>query len=130
MINLDTIVISGIVLMYFLAGFNKISGFSGVVDGFSNKVKSIIRLPKMLSQLIIIVVILLELVAPVCVVMASVNNKYKDCGVISAYALAIFTVFATLLYHFPPSGSEYYKFMSNLTSTCGLLLVGIYLSSK
>ena len=51
-------------------------------------------------------------------------KDYKRCGVISAYSLAGFTVLATLLYHFPPKGGEYYKFMSNLTSTSALLLVG------
>ena len=34
-----------------------------------------------------------------------------------------FTVVATLIYHFPPTGGEYYAFMKNLTATGSLLLL-------
>ncbi len=127
---LQTVVLAGLVLMYFLAGLNKIRSFNNVAKGFTKKLKFLVNLPMILSQFVIAVVIILEVVAPICVVLGSYNKKYRRCAIISAYALAAFTVLATLLYHFPTDEDQQMKFLSNLTSICGLMLVGMYLSKN
>ena len=48
---------------------------------------------------------------------------YSDLAYFSSIGLAGFTVLATLIYHFPPTGGEYYAFMKNLTATGSLLLL-------
>ena len=58
------LILSGIVLMYFLAGINKMMGFNGVVDGFSKQIKNFVKLPLQLCQLVIVGVIILEVIAP------------------------------------------------------------------
>ena len=46
-----------------------------------------------------------------------------DLAYFSSVGLAGFTVLATLIYHFPPTGGEYYAFMKNLTATGSLMLL-------
>jgi uncharacterized membrane protein YphA (DoxX/SURF4 family) len=48
---------------------------------------------------------------------------YNSLAYYSSVGLAVFTVLATLIYHFPPFGSEYYAFMKNLTATGGLMVL-------
>ena len=48
---------------------------------------------------------------------------YNNLAYCSSIGLAIFTALATLIYHFPPSGGQYYAFMKNLTATGSLLLL-------
>jgi uncharacterized membrane protein YphA (DoxX/SURF4 family) len=48
---------------------------------------------------------------------------YNELAYFSSIGLALFTVLATIIYHFPPTGSEYYAFMKNLTATGSLLLL-------
>jgi uncharacterized membrane protein YphA (DoxX/SURF4 family) len=109
-----------ITLMYFLAGFSKIKNFDSVVNGFAGK----LSLPVALATLAIVLVIILEIAAPAVIVAhttgMSTNRQWAKW---SALALAGFTLLATVLYHFPPTGSEYYKFMSNLTALGALLLL-------
>ena len=40
--------------------------------------------------------------------------------------VAIFTVLATLIYHLPTKGGQYYDFMKNVTATGSLLLLSTY----
>ena len=69
-----------------------------------------------LLMLIVILAGLWELVASVGVYIG--NKKQK---IMSVYALAVFTILATLLCHFPPTGFTYYPFISNVTTLGGLL---------
>ena len=110
-----------ITLLFFLSGFNKIKDFNQVVKGFVNKTK----IPLFLAKIVILGVILLEIIAPLIITLYSYNlNKglylYTKLSII---ALIIFTILATLIYHFPPVGSNYYSFMSNLSTIGGLILL-------
>jgi uncharacterized membrane protein YphA (DoxX/SURF4 family) len=109
-----------ITLMYFLAGFSKIKNFDSVVNGLASK----LNLPVVLATLAIVLVIVLEIAAP-AVITAHTTGTFtnRQWAKWSALALAAFTVLATALYHFPPTGSEYYAFMSNLTALGALLLL-------
>lgn len=120
---MDLILISTIyiTLLFFISGFHKIKDFMKVVKGFMNKIK----VPLLLAKLIISGVILLEIAAPLIVALYSYNanpNLYTYAK-LSLLGLIIFTILATLLYHFPPFGTNYYSFMSNLSTLGGLLLL-------
>lgn len=114
-----------ITLMFFLSGFNKITDFSQVTKGFCNKTS----LPLSLCKLIIVCVILLEIIAPLTIAIYTgspslqTNKMFRNITKLSILSLIVFTILATLLYHFPPYGSNYYSVMSNLSTVGGLLLL-------
>ena len=111
-----------ILLMYFLAGINKARNFAGTVAGFKNMF-FLKKLPNIFYQLAIFLVIILEILAPIIILYSLQTDMYDDLAYFSSVALAAFTVVATLIYHFPPTGGEYYAFMKNLTATGSLLLL-------
>lgn len=111
-----------ILLMYFLAGINKARHFSSTVSGFKNMF-FFKKLPNVFYQLAIFLVIVLEIVAPILILFSLQTNMYNELAYFSSIGLSIFTVLATIIYHFPPTGSEYYAFMKNLTATGSLLLL-------
>lgn len=120
---MDLILISTIyiTLLFFISGFHKIKDFMNVVKGFMNKTS----IPLSLAKIIISGVILLEIVAPFIIALYSynANPKLYMYTKLSLLGLIIFTILATLIYHFPPFGSNYYSFMSNLSTLGGLLLL-------
>jgi len=122
-----TIIYMIILLMYFISGIDKIFHYKKVVKGLKNRVvKNIIGsnyLPNVIYFTAILVAIIIEIVAPILIILGSLYNNYYYLALISCYALVIFTVFATLIYHFPPKGTAYYPFISNTTSIGALLLV-------
>ena len=107
-------------LLFFLSGFHKIKAFNQVTKDFMNKT----QLPLVLSKFIIIGVILLEIIAPFIISLSALTNSIKKIYTqIAILSLIGFTVLATLLYHFPPYGGNYYSFMSNLSTIGGLMLL-------
>lgn len=110
-----------ITLLFFISGFHKIKDFMKVVKGFMNKT----TIPLSIAKIIISGVILLEIVAPFIISIYSYNSNPKlyTYTKLSILGLIIFTILATLLYHFPPFGENYYSFMSNLSTLGGLLLL-------
>ena len=110
-----------ITLLFFLSGFNKIKDFNQVTKGFVNKTK----IPLFLAKIVILGVILLEIIAPLIITLYSynLNKSLYLYSKLSLIALIIFTILATLIYHFPPIGSNYYSFMSNLSTIGGLILL-------
>lgn len=107
-------------LLFFLSGFHKIKDFKQVTKGFMDKTK----LPLILSKLIIISVILLEIIAPFVISLSALTNSIRKIYTqIAIFSLIGFTILATLIYHFPPYGGNYYSFMSNLSTIGGLMLL-------
>jgi uncharacterized membrane protein YphA (DoxX/SURF4 family) len=104
-----------------VSGFEKIKDFMKVVKGFMNKT----ALPLPLAKIIIIGAIILEIAAPFIIALYSynANPKLYTYTKLSILGLIVFTILATLIYHFPPVGSNYYSFMSNLSTLGGLLLL-------
>jgi|UniRef100_A0A6C0IS80 uncharacterized membrane protein YphA (DoxX/SURF4 family) len=83
-------------------------------------------MPKFISNLSLLLVIILEIIAPMLIMMAVINPEYNLLAQVSAIGLAIFTILATLLYHFPPNGVEFYFFMKNITIIGGLLSLSMH----
>lgn len=124
--NLIWIATIYITLLFFLSGFHKIQDFKQVVKGFMTKT----NIPVTFSKIIITGVILLEIVAPFIISLYSYNSNPRlyTYTKLSLLGLIVFTILATLLYHFPPFGSNYYSFMSNLSTLGGLLLLYYHFS--
>jgi uncharacterized membrane protein YphA (DoxX/SURF4 family) len=110
-----------ITLLFFLSGFNKIKDFSQVSIGLAKKT----RLPLMLSKLAIVIVIILEIIAPFIITVSTYypSARMEMYAKLSILGLIVFTVLATLLYHFPPYGTNAYSFMSNISTIGGLMLL-------
>ena len=111
-----------ITLMFFLSGFHKIIGFTDTSKSLVKKT----GLALSLAKLVIVAVILLELIAPPIITVyfaMKQPQRLQEYAQLSTIALLVFTVAATLLYHFPPRGSNYYSCMSNLSTLGGLILL-------
>ena len=108
---MELIIYSTLILtMYFLAGIGKIMGFNNTVKGFK-KMFFIKKLPNIFYQLAILLAIIIEVLAPLIILYSIQTNTYNYEAYISSISLAVFTVLATLIYHFPPKGGEYYPFI-------------------
>lgn len=115
-------------IMFFLSGFDKIINFKNVSLGLQNKLsqKLFLNLPLYFSYLSIILVILLEIFAPILMNYSYYVKKYYKYSKYATYLLILFVIMATYLYHFPATGSQYYPFMSNLALIGGLIILSNY----
>lgn len=112
--------------MFFSSGIYKLLDIENTAEGFLEKLdnKGITFINLNFAKIIIFTAALLQIVSPSLIIYASLNpNKFKMLGIYSSLSLVIFTVFATLLYHFPPYGAIYYPFISNVTTAGALLLI-------
>jgi uncharacterized membrane protein YphA (DoxX/SURF4 family) len=110
-------------LLFILSGYNKLNNITKVAEGLKNKVNFDINFD--LYKLAIIIVIFIQLVCPSIILYTvyTKNKKYNKYAYYSIIALILFTILATLLYHFPPTGKNYYSFISNVALIGGLLLL-------
>lgn len=107
-------------LIFFIAGINKVLNFKGVVNDFNSRLAF---LPKILAQIIILAVIVIEIVCPAIVVYSFNSNKVKLLAQVAVIILIGFTILATLLYHLPTNVSQIIKFLSNTALLGGLWLL-------
>ena len=107
-------------IMFFLSGINKMINFYKISNEFTKKTP--VKIPIQLAYMAIIIAIIIELIAPILINVGLIK-KNKRLVFYSTLSLIVFTVLATLLYHFPPTGYQYYPFMSNLTTIGGLMLI-------
>lgn len=107
-------------IMFFLSGIDKMINFYKISNEFTTK--TLVKIPIQLAYMAIIIAIIIELVAPILINVGLIK-KNKRLVFYSTLSLIVFTVLATLLYHFPPTGYQYYPFMSNLTTIGGLMLI-------
>ena len=114
-LTLDTLASIFITYYFFQAGINKTMSFNKTVSGFKDKVPFTKHIP-FLPSVIIVGVILLEIFAPLHIIYSSFTKKQKQVAKASCYALIVFTILATLIYH-PTS------FAANLSVIGGLVLL-------
>ena len=111
-----------ILLMYFLAGINKAKNFSSTVKGFQSMF-FLQKLPRIFYDLTILGVVLLEIFAPIIIMFSLYTNTHTECAYYSSVGLAVFTVLANLIYHFPTNKGQYSAIMKNLTAIGSLMLL-------
>ena len=111
-----------ILLMYFLAGVKEAMNFSSTVKGFQSMF-FLQKMPRFFYDVTIIGVVLLEIIAPIIIMFSLYTNTYHDYAYYSSLGLAIFTVLANLIYHFPTNKGQYSAFMKNLTAIGSLMLL-------
>jgi len=124
--NYHPILFSVIVYMFFASGFHKLMSITETAVGFQKRMVNFgiefINIDA--YKLIIIFAAIWEIVAPIVLVYSGTNmTKNKKEGIISSLSLVVYTILATLIYHFPPIGAQYYPFISNVTTIGALLLV-------
>lgn len=107
-----------VVLIFFTAGINKIFNFSPTVNGLKNKI-NIKLMPDLFFKLVILLVIVLEVLAPIIALVTSSGNFNPLYNKLSILVLLVFTILATLLYHFP-SKTQMMPFLKNLAIIGGL----------
>jgi hypothetical protein len=106
-----------------MAGLNKIRNFTDTTKGLMKRVPFLTNyLPGFFFTIIIVLVILLEVCVPAMMIYSALTTgQYVSHG---ATALFIFTLLATLLYHFPPTNSEHrMPFLYNTAIMGGLALL-------
>ena len=110
-----------ITVMFLLSGVYKLQGFEETIKGFIVKT----GFNKNVSTIAIIGAALLQIVGPLIIMHEShfKTGKYRKYARFACFSLAVFTVAATLIYHYPPIGKNYYPFISNLTTFGALLLL-------
>ena len=101
-------------LLYYTSAYGKINNLTGTAKGLKN-IFWIKGLPLSFFQFTIFCVIILLIVAPSIILLASINKKYNLYAKLSCYALIAFTILATLLYHFPTDPSQRINFMKNIS---------------
>lgn len=92
-----------LVIMFLLSGINKIYTFNDSVNSLQQKLSF---MENKLVSIIIIIVILLEILAPSFIIYNFVTGKNKAWAYYSVIGLIVFTILATIIYH-PPDFSNY-----------------------
>jgi len=109
-----------VTLMFFISGINKVKNFNSVTKSIQKKF-IISTLPLFFYKIILILVILLEILAPLVIIYSSVTCTIQDYAKIACYGLVFFTILATMMYHPPNKKKEYHYFMKNVSVVGGLL---------
>lgn len=109
-----------ITAIFFLSGIFKFMSFSATCKGLLSK-PIFNFLPHFFSKFAIVLVIILEILAPIFILTGVFYSHANLLAAYSSLALFAFTFLATLLYHYPPKGVEYYFFIKNIAIMGGLL---------
>lgn len=122
-------IISAILILFIfvLSGINKTNSFQGTVKSLITKVPKIFKkLPMSLFQLAIIIVILIEILAPILIVYSYTGDetetklRINNCSI---YTLILFLILATLLYHYPNNKDNLMRALLNVSIIGGLILL-------
>lgn len=111
-------------LMFFVSGVDKLFHFDKAVGGLGKRLGDLA--PLGVYKLLMVAAILIELLCPPMILYSALRRSERNdrFGFLCSITLIVFTVMATLFYHFPPTTSaKYYPFMSNLSLVGGLGLM-------
>lgn len=98
---LGTLLLTG---FYLMAGFNKLMNFKSTYEGFAEKFANLAPL----APIIIALVVLIEIIGPLAMLYSATQpNTIYPYGKIGSWSLILFTILATLMYHFPPTQKEH-----------------------
>lgn len=128
---MDNFILSVFLLsMFVLSGINKTYSFSATCESLQKKIQ--FDMPTLFYNIIILIVILIEIVAPLIILYYFATNKYKKHAYNASISLIVFTILATIIYH-PPNFSNYNKsipFWANISLLGGLLFLSKLLLKK
>ena len=113
--------------MYFLSGMEKFTKLGKVAEGLR---KRTFDGPMWLFVLAIAVSSAMLVATSSTIVYSSITKKLRIWARASALYLVAFTILATLVYHWPPTGNAYYPFISNVTACGGLLLLSCHFKDE
>ena len=108
-------------ILYFLSGYNKALNFMPTVN--MTMAKFPIKFPLWFFKLTIVGVISLLTAGSGLLVYSTFTNKYKKLAFYTTILMIIFTIMATLMFHFPPYGDQKYHFQKNLSIVGGFFLL-------
>ena len=77
---------------------------------------------------IIWLVVVIEIVCPILIIYGLLNPSYKNIASISTLILIVFSIIATMVYHYPPKKLEYYFFIKNVAIIGGLISFYLHLA--
>ena len=103
-----------------VAGFSKITNFNATALGMKNMTK-LKSLPDILFKLAIFGAILIEFISPLIIVGNIFNYTSNKLAKLSVIVLIIFTILASLIYHFPTHPGQKNYFMKNIAIIGGLM---------
>ena len=108
-----------ITVMFLISGIRKFMEFSSTVNGFVIKTGA----TQTVAQILILAAAVLQVASAAIIMYKAYKGEKDDIARKACYALALFTVAATGVYHFPPTGKTFYPFISNVTTVGALLLL-------
>ena len=106
--------------MYFFSGLEKLGKLEKVAVGLRERT---FEAPVRFFVGALVISSFMLVLTSSTIVYSSVSGKLRTWARASALYLVAFTVLATILYHWPPTGKTYYPFISNVTACGGLLLL-------
>lgn len=109
-----------LLFIFVVAGVGKISNFTSTSIGMKN-MTNLKFLPDIFFKLAIFMAILIEIVAPLIIVGNVFNLTSNKLAKYSIISLIVFTIFATLIYHFPTNPGQKNPFMKNVAIIGGLV---------
>ena len=122
LVNFKTIGALLLNALYVISAYGKIVGFKGTVGSLKN-VFWIKNLPDWFYELAIFLVIVLLLVGPSVIMYSFYDSSYSLYAKYACYALAVFTLLATLLYHMPVDTNQKNHMLKNISIIGGFLLL-------
>lgn len=133
------VAVSFLLLIFLLSGFQKTMGYFGKGDfspsSVAKHLSEVSGLPTMITGIALLIGVAIELLAPIAVIASlllsySVNDSYliggmsiPRIGYIGIWGLIVFTILATLVYHYPSRKSQHIPFLKNLAILGGLMLL-------
>ena len=113
-------------IMFFLSGIEKFGKIEEKTKGLADKLNTT---SSTFLKILIVCAAILEIVAPLIILYCAFTGEHLYLGIIAAISLFIFTITVTIIYKYPPVGSRYYPFISNIT-TAGCMLLIAYIFNK
>lgn len=121
-INIKSAAVLLLNAIYIISAYGKIVNFKGTVDSLKN-VFWIKNLPQWFYSLAILLVIVLLISGPGVILYSLFNDKLNKYAKYMCYALAGFTLLATLLYHMPVDSNQKNHLLKNISIIGGLLIL-------
>jgi hypothetical protein len=106
--------------VYLLSAISKVQNIEGTAKYLQSKLTF---LPINICIIGVIMVILLQSFGSGFILYSAYTNQLKKYAYYVVWAFIAFNIAATLIFHFPPVGSEYLNFIKNLSVTGGFILL-------